>query len=115
LQNRFQQNRRDLEQRRDGGREADRERQRQQKAQQKKGQWNQYWQDRNAPRVTYNSSVSGPRAQLRPHGTLKSVSLEILEGMLLILTGANLGDLDPSEVFPSLRSGTLLTLLGGLV
>jgi translation initiation factor 3 subunit D len=57
FQNRFQQNRRDLEQRRDGGREADRERQRQQKAQQKKGQWNQYWQDRNAPRVTYNSSV----------------------------------------------------------
>jgi hypothetical protein len=38
LQNQFQQNWRDLEHRRDGGREADRKRQRQQKAQQKKRQ-----------------------------------------------------------------------------
>lgn len=59
---RFQRRDRD-EGRRDGGRDsgagADRERQRRERLQQqKRGQWNAYWQDKNAPRVVYNSSVS---------------------------------------------------------
>eukprot|EP00897_Mesotaenium_endlicherianum_P004132 jgi/Mesen1/3747/ME000204S03007 len=59
--NRFQQRNRD-DGRKDGGRDsgagADRERQRRERMQQqKRGQWNTYWQDRNAPRVVYNSSV----------------------------------------------------------
>lgn len=58
---RFQRRDRD-EGRRDGGRDsgagADRERQRRERLQQqKRGQWNAYWQDKNAPRVVYNSSV----------------------------------------------------------
>lgn len=59
FQNRFQ-NRRGEDSRKDGrdsGAGADRERQRQQRMQQaKRGQWNTYY-DRNAPRVTFNSSV----------------------------------------------------------
>lgn len=58
---RFQRRDRD-EGRRDGGRDsgagADRERQRRERLQQqKRGQWNAYWQDKNAPRIVYNSSV----------------------------------------------------------
>lgn len=62
LVQRFQRRDRD-EGRRDGGRDsgagADRERQRRERLQQqKRGQWNAYWQDKNAPRVVYNSSVT---------------------------------------------------------
>ena len=58
---RFQRRDRD-DGKRDGGRDsgagADRERQRRERLQQqKRGQWNAYWQDKNAPRVVYNSSV----------------------------------------------------------
>ncbi|CAK9190419.1 unnamed protein product [Sphagnum jensenii] len=61
FQQRFQRRDRD-EGRRDGGRDsgagADRERQRRERLQQqKRGQWNAYWQDKNAPRNVYNSSV----------------------------------------------------------
>ncbi|KAG0580305.1 hypothetical protein KC19_4G164200 [Ceratodon purpureus] len=61
FQQRFQRRDRD-EGRRDGGRDsgagADRERQRRERLQQqKRGQWNAYWQDKNAPRIVYNSSV----------------------------------------------------------
>lgn len=61
LVQRFQRRERD-EGRRDGGRDsgagADRERQRRERLQQqKRGQWNAYWQDKNAPRIVYNSSV----------------------------------------------------------
>jgi translation initiation factor 3 subunit D len=61
FQQRFQRRDRD-EGRRDGGRDsgagADRERQRRERLQQqKRGQWNAYWQDKNAPRIIYNSSV----------------------------------------------------------
>jgi len=63
LLQRFQRRDRD-EGRRDGGRDsgagADRERQRRERLQQqKRGQWNAYWQDKNAPRNVYNSSVCG--------------------------------------------------------
>eukprot|EP00850_Spirogloea_muscicola_P016839 SM000140S00588 [mRNA] locus=s140:76311:80526:- [translate_table: standard] len=69
FQQRFQ--RRDRQdERKDGGRDsgagADRERQRRERMQQqKRGQWNAYWQDRNAPRILYNSSVD-----IRPEWTM---------------------------------------------
>ena len=65
FQNRFPNRAREEQNRREGGRDsgagADRERQRRERMQQqRKGQWSSYFDNRNAPRIIYNSSVCPP-------------------------------------------------------